>query len=902
MQISHWNVRSFSCQEKVTYVEELPGDILGLQEIWKPSNLLIDTLGLFSNLRDSNRGGGVGLMLKEGRFTVLEEVLKIEDILIVKILIKPKSYFFMGTCYISPNNPNSFRNLMQLLYQNASHSLISRLILVGDFNRPLGSCDPEILSLSKKIGVKPVQPSLPTRQNAYLDILFHGEDVEIIDSLTIPSPSDHKAVTWFLKIYHPTKSTRTLYKLPNKKLQDIFSLQVLQDDLPLLSSLSNTLTSWQRLGSRRFVKPKKPKLWSNFLDYITSNDHLSFKELEKLYWENLINEMLHNRSKDPKRFFSFLKKVYKYNSERREGSIISRLMSDNNCIIADKESVDHALADVIREIQIDQLWPSLARIPFPCLPALNEEYLLQLLDLLHDGKASAWDPFSDIWFNNEFRWLTASRMCCLWSIPLDNVKHFDKIFQYRLVPLNKKHPKIGTKYDMRPICVGSAMIKLLELPFLPCLTDYLNSRMSKHQIGFVPHMEVNVNIWRAVDEIHHFNEKNGFCYALFLDLKQAYNSVPHYLLFQRLAQKNVLPPLHLKFLCALYSRLSIKVGNETIRPNKGVAQGSILSPALFDIFIEDLIQSLSNLCPRINQILAYADDLLIICPDLFMLSKVINAVEFWVRSNGMSLNKQKSGIMLMTKRYSRMKNSMTAFSGIPFVESYKYLGTLFTPKLLLQPAAKMLFVSLTKTQKSLHPVLHKADIKTRWYLWRIFVESKLKACSILYHFETSFSSRNWFIGRLKGSLKEFLGIKVTANDEWVNWLFDSEAEKLRLGTYFDTAIVKWGIRTDQQISFCMRRPPSLKRNLFKYISPKIIQLINLFTVQCPSCSRARLFPNHIQKHKLECPSIQSIIQEIEEALSQAQASKMRIFEITEEIGEKYLLKLRMLLNSIHSES
>ena len=63
----------------------------------------------------------------------------------------------------------------------------------------------------------------------------------------------------------------------------------------------------------------------------------------------------------------------------------------------------------------------------------------------------------------------------------------------------------------------------------------------------------------------------------------------------------------------------------------GVAQGSVLSLALFDISIEGLIQSLIPLCPRPNQILAYVDDLFIICPNLDTLRKVIHHVEFWVR-------------------------------------------------------------------------------------------------------------------------------------------------------------------------------------------------------------------------------------------------------------------------------
>lgn len=253
----------------------------------------------------------------------------------------------------------------------------------------------------------------------------------------------------------------------------------------------------------------------------------------------------------------------------------------------------------------------------------------------------------------------------------------------------------------------------------------------------------------------------------------------------------------------------------------------------------------------------------------------------------------------MKKRYSKIQNNLVSYAGIPFVESYKYLGTLFTPKLKLKPAAKILFDSLSKTKNFLQPILQKADAKCRWYLWRIFAESKIKACSILYCFETSATSRNWFINKLKGSLKAFLGLKVTINDEWADWLFDLENEKFRLGAYFDSTIIKWSIRNGQPISLCSRQSSFHKFELCKFISPKVIELINLFTIQCPLCSKVRLFPNHIQKHNLSCPSIQSIIREIDETLSMLNARKLKITEITAEIGEKYSQKLRDLLKSLY---
>ena len=300
--------------------------------------------------------------------------------------------------------------------------------------------------------------------------------------------------------------------------------------------------------------------------------------------------------------------------------------------------MNELLAKTIEEIQVDKKWAFLQEKPFPKLPRIRPEEIQELIKSLSVNKAITLDGLSDIIFKKEYHQKTGEVFGDLWSIDLHTISGIMASLTSRLIPLNKVFPEIPTRKQMRPILVCSPLQKLLEARFLPKLMKYLTERLTPCQTGFVPKMGIQVNLIRALFWIKEATDKKNNKYGLFIDFANAYDTVPHELLFKKLREKKCLDEDEIDYLEALYSHYRRRIGNRVIKFNKGVAQGSILSLALFNIFIEDLVEKLSKeLNMHIEDMLLYADDILLLFDSQEQVRKCIQIVEEWSRRKNQEL-------------------------------------------------------------------------------------------------------------------------------------------------------------------------------------------------------------------------------------------------------------------------
>ena len=241
-----------------------------------------------------------------------------------------------------------------------------------------------------------------------------------------------------------------------------------------------------------------------------------------------------------------------------------------------------------------------------------------------------------------------------------------------------------------------------------------NDILEEAQVGFRKGYSTTDNIFTLQAMVQKYlSKRGGRFYCLFIDFSKAFDTVDHQKLLSSLNKKGIGGKLF-KILLSMFQKLKSCVRkNQTFTEffdcNIGTRQGCKLSPILFSLFINDIVQELRNNCPHgifVSQnkpeifVLLYADDIANCADTVRNLQIQFNIVELFCLNTGMVVNIGKTKINFRNGGFLR-RNEKWYYQGqqIEVVSFYKYMGILFTPKLVW-----------TKTKENLAERANKAII------------------------------------------------------------------------------------------------------------------------------------------------------------------------------------------------
>lgn len=305
------------------------------------------------------------------------------------------------------------------------------------------------------------------------------------------------------------------------------------------------------------------------------------------------------------------------------------------------------------------------------------EAVSKIIDSLSKGKAAGLDG------------ITAEHvMYCCPILSCILAKLFNLMLQFCYVPLNfclsftvplpkakDVYSKSLTSDDFRGIAISCLLSKIFEHCIVDSFANYFKS--SDNQFGFKKQLGCTSAIYsiRKIIDFHlHGGSSVNICSV---DISKAFDKTNHHGLLIKLMNRQtpveIIKLLHFWLSNSLSCIKWDGCYSTFYRLKFGVRQGSVLSPVLFAIYLDDIHQ------PTLKSwysVILYADDILIVSSSLKIVQEQFLHWQTELLKLDLTINAKKSCCLRIGPRFrSQCVNILTNDGGaLPWVDKIRYLG------------------------------------------------------------------------------------------------------------------------------------------------------------------------------------------------------------------------------------
>ena len=262
-----------------------------------------------------------------------------------------------------------------------------------------------------------------------------------------------------------------------------------------------------------------------------------------------------------------------------------------------------------------------------------------------------------------------------------------------LIPLIKSKLKdAADPGNYRPIAITTISSKILESLLLSRLKPYLNT--TDNQFGFKSQHSTDTCIYLLKEMLNYYSLSGSPVFLCFVDVRKAFDRVNNLKLLIKLHERGtptyLIAILHFWFKS---QKFCVNWGDSLSRyfgSSNGLRQGGILSPHLFNVYIDKLNRQLNSLpigCTindHTTNNLCYADDMVLISSSAEGLQRLINICCDYASSHDIIYNETKTQCMSILPRNLRhIPNPTITLEGhqLLFVSEFSYLGHIITNNL-----------------------------------------------------------------------------------------------------------------------------------------------------------------------------------------------------------------------------
>jgi hypothetical protein len=316
---------------------------------------------------------------------------------------------------------------------------------------------------------------------------------------------------------------------------------------------------------------------------------------------------------------------------------------------------------------------------------VSTDEIVTSMEKLSKGKACGPDKIpSEAWMYAPKNLLKA--LSRLFTMCLSHSYIPELIMAVDIMPLIKNRQKDASDIgNYRPIAIATSVSKILEHVVLNRLHSFLYT--TDCQFGFKPNHSTDQCIYVLKETVNYYISKETPVFLCFMDIRKAYDRVNYWILLEKLYDRQA-PGYLISVLAYWFSNqfFRVKWGNgrsEIFCNGNGLRQGGILSPQLFNVYLDSLSIDLQNerVGCYINGVfincLMYADDMVLLAPTVNALQQLIRCCESFANDHDIIFNESKTECMAILPKNTKIaKVCNVCLNGkiLKFVDHFRYLG------------------------------------------------------------------------------------------------------------------------------------------------------------------------------------------------------------------------------------
>ena len=526
---------------------------------------------------------------------------------------------------------------------------------------------------------------------------------------------------------HMTKELRKEI-MKRSRLKNIYNKSKLLKDFKAFKKQRNRIVT---------LNSKQKKLYFSLIDTNKSNNSKSFWDYCKPFFTNKSSNWEENKiilkedditigkeSNVAHIFNDYFKNITKYLPIKDWSKVNNRSVSSTN-----KFSTHPSIKITESNFSMNNIFS---------FKNVDESILLKIINQLDEKKSTSGTISTKLLKIAKNKLLTPLISCI--NSCIQNQTFPDELKQADIVPIFKKgDPMLKSNY--RPISLLPVLSKIFEKIIHIQLSNYFESKLSKKLCGFREKHSTQHAIFQLVTNIQSWLDDGNFVGMVLMDLSKAYDCIPYDLLIAKLKAYGV----ENNSLNLLKSYLSgreqrVKVNSEYsnfLDVERGIPQGSILGPLLFNIFINDLLvfYKTTDICNFADDNSLYKGDKNLERLKTILTKGIEESIE-WLEYNSMIANPEKFQLLILSPKRN-IKENLKIYIQDKVLQStptVKLLGVTIDQNLTFKDHIINLCITAKNKLKALQRIRKFLTFDQTKMLANSFVYSQFNYCNIIWMF------------------------------------------------------------------------------------------------------------------------------------------------------------------------